>query len=320
MIPDKYDNRTLKEMFGGKKVSPIMPYESLEADRQTISASIQACGRVSVSGVQPKYAMVVENGLLRFARENEQGRYILKTVPVERHIADRQWVPVNECLTMHIAQEIFGISTAKNCLCFFKNGEIAYLTKRFDVKEDGSKFLQEDFASIAGISRLTHGDDYKYSVLSYADCAKLIIKYVSAATVELMKFFRIVLFNYIMSNDDAHLKNFSLMSKDGKDYRLTPAYDMLNTFIHLSNPTIFALSKGLYDGMKIDDTNAVTRQSFLSFGVQIGLPEKLIEKEINTFAESKNKIKEMVDRSMLPDNLKNLYLQTYEYRCHTLKE
>lgn len=315
---EKYDHTTLVEMFDGREVSPILPYESIDADVATIEASTQACGRISISGVQPKYAMVVDNGMLRFAREGEQGRYILKIAPIEPHIIERPWVPVNEWVTMRIAEQVYGIPTAKNCLCYFRNGAVAYVTRRFDVQPDGSKWLQEDFASIANISKDTNGADYKYNALSYAECGKLIDKHVSAAMVEKLKFFRIVVFNYLTCNDDAHLKNFSLMSANGRDYRLTPAYDLLNTQLHLTNPHIFALSKNLYPGMVLDDIHRVTGESFMEFGRQLGLPEKLIIKELNDFRAEKPQVKVLLNTCGWPEQLAKWYFAGYDYRRVTL--
>lgn len=314
----QYDHKTLMEMFNGKNVSPILPYESIDADIATIAASTQASGRISISGVQPKYAMVEDNGLLRFAREGEQGRYILKIAPIEPHIIERPWVPINEWVTMQIAEQIYGIPTAKNALCYFQNGSVAYITRRFDVQQDGTKWLQEDFASIANISKESNGSDYKYNALSYSECGTLIDKFVSAAMVEKLKFFRIVVFNYLTCNDDAHLKNFSLMSKDGREYRLTPAYDLLNTHLHLTNPHIFALSKNLYPGMIIDDTHSVNGSSFEEFGRQLKLPAKLIEKELYTFRAERPEVKRMLEECGLPENLAKWYYKGYEYRRITL--
>ena len=315
---DHYDNKTKAEMFDGLNVSPILPYDSIDADASTIEASTQAVGRISISGVQPKYAMVVDNGYLRFARKGEQGRYILKIAPIEPHIIERSWVPVNEWLTMHIASQVYGISTAKNVLCYFRNGTVAYLTKRFDVQRDGTKWLQEDFASIANISKDTNGADYKYNALSYAECGELIDRYVSAVKVEKLKFFRLVLFNYLTCNDDAHLKNFSLMSADGTDYRLTPAYDLINTHLHLSFPHIFALTKGLYPEMIIDDTHSVTGHSFQQFGMLLGLPEKLISAQLKEFGAEQPQVRDMIYSCGFPEYLARNYFWGYDYRRKTL--
>jgi serine/threonine-protein kinase HipA len=221
-------------------------------------------------------------------------------------------------MTMRMAEQVYGIPTAKNCLCYFRNGSVAYITRRFDVQPDGSKWLQEDFASIANISKDTNGSDYKYNAMSYAECGALIDRYVSAALVEKLKFFRLVVFNYLTCNDDAHLKNFSLMSIDGTDYRLTPAYDLLNTQLHLTNPHIFALTKGLYPGMISDDTHSVTGASFEEFGRQLGLPDKLVAKELADFRTEKPQAKELIYSCGLPENLARNYYWGYDYRRQTL--
>lgn len=46
----QYDCKTILEMFDGHEVSPILPYDSIEADANTIKASSQASGRISISG------------------------------------------------------------------------------------------------------------------------------------------------------------------------------------------------------------------------------------------------------------------------------
>ena len=176
----------------------------------------------------------------------------------------------------------------------------------------------EDFASIANISKDTNGSDYKYNAMSYAECGALIDRYVSAALVEKLKFFRLVVFNYLTCNDDAHLKNFSLMSIDGTDYRLTLAYDLLNTQLHLTNPHIFALTKGLYPGMILDDTHSVTGASFEEFGRQLGLPDKLVAKELADFRTEKPQAKELIYSCGLPENLARNYYLGYDYRRQTL--
>ena len=108
---------------------------------------------------------------------------------------------------------------------------------------------QEDFASLMGYTKANGGSDYKYCNASYEECAEVISRYVKASRIDLLRFFRLVLFNFIILNDDAHLKNFSLINQ-GNEYRLSPAYDLINTSLHLYNPRIFALDKGLFrEGM-----------------------------------------------------------------------
>lgn len=317
----EYSKQITKEMFDGKSVSPILPYFSLDANRETAELVVNGNGRISLSGVQPKYSMVAENGRLRLTHSGEQGMYILKPAPTAFFILEKEYCPANEFLTMQLAKQVYGIDTAPCCLCEFGNGQVAYLVRRFDIRNDGTKYAQEDFAQLAGLNKSNGGDEYKYNVLSYEECAELIRRYVKAAPVELLKFFRLVVFNYLTLNDDAHLKNFSIIEKNKADYTLTPAYDLMNTSLHLSTPSIFALKKGLFkEGMVLDDTHSVDRQSFVEFGHRIGLPIKMIDKELNSLAEQKPLAEELIGNSLLSDSLKNHYLLSYNYRRFTLSK
>lgn len=316
---NKFDKTTLKEMFDGKSVSPILPYHSLDNDRETAKLVAEGCGRISLSGVQAKYSMVVDNGIIRLAEKGEQGLYILKPIPTASFILDRGYCPYNEYLTMNLAVRAFGIYTAPCCICFFGNGDAAFLVRRFDIGPDGTKYAQEDFAQLAGLSKINGGENFKYDILSYEECAELITAKVRAARSELLKFFKMVVFNYITSNDDAHIKNFSIIDRGNGDYMLTPAYDLMNTAIHLAMPSIFALRKGLFkEGMRINDTNNVNRTSFSEFGRRIGLPDKVVMKELDSFSQPNAKANELILQSGLSDNLKQYYRSTMEYRQSTL--
>ena len=194
------------------------------------------------------------------------------------------------------------------------------LLERKDYPPDGSKYQQEDFASLAGLTKAHGGSDYKYSNLSYEECAEIIGKYTTAPSVEILKFFRMVVFNYLILNDDAHLKNFSLINRGDGEYHLSPAYDLINTSLHLYEPRIFALDKGLFrEGMHLTDTRTVTRTDFEEFGRRIGLATRLVKRELDNFAIEQLLAKELINRSFLSDKLKKYYWQSYNYRRTTLK-
>ena len=127
------------------------------------------------------------------------------------------------------------------------------------------------------------------------------------------------MFNYLTLNDDAHLKNFSLINRGDGEYHLAPAYDLINTSLHLSVPRIFALDKGLFkEGMKLTDIRTVERKDFEEFGRRIGLSERLVKRELNFFAAEHPLAKELIDRSFLSDSLKQSYWLSYKYRRVTL--
>ena len=317
----EYSKPALKALFDGKKVSFQLPYEALDTDRETAIQVQKGNGRISLSGVQSKYAMIVENGQLRFTHEGEQGRYILKPIPTSNIILDRAFCPANEHLSMQIAHQVYGIETAANGLCFFGNGHPAYVTRRFDIRPDGGKYSMEDFAAVAGLNTDNGGENYKYDKLSYEDCAELIKKHVKAAPIEILKFFRLVIFNYLICNDDAHLKNFTLIERSKGDYVLAPAYDLMNTFLHLAEPSVFALQKGLFkEGMYLTDTHSVNGKSFVEFGIRIGLSNKIINNELERFTAVYPQLTTLIENSFLSDRLKKDYVQTLDYRRITLKQ
>lgn len=315
-----------KQMFDAKNVSEILPYDVIEADRDAQIEIQQGSGRLSLSGAQAKYSMVLDElpdadgqYKLRFARPDQRGQYILKPAPTSLAIIDRSDCPANEHLTMQLASQVYGISTAANCLCFFRDGTPAYLTRRFDLLPDGSKKAMEDFASLGGYTRANGGSDFKYCNSSYEECADIMRRCVKAAPVEILKFFRIILFNFLVSNSDAHLKNFSLIEQGPGDFILSPAYDLLNTFLHLAEPTIFALDKGLFrEGMPKGDTHQIGRKDFEEFGRRIGLADRLIKREVDRFGAEYSEVEALISSSLLREPTKRIYFETYKYRRHLL--
>ncbi len=90
-------------------------------------------------------------------------------------------------------------------MVFFSNDEPAYLTKRFEVSANYSKLGKEDFETLAGKTEENAGNNIRYKY-SYEGMAELIKKYVEQWKVEMEKFFNLVVFNFLFSNGDAHLK------------------------------------------------------------------------------------------------------------------
>jgi len=315
-----YSPAALRQLFDGAEVSHILPFNSPNSDTEDNREYTRHVGRISLSGVQPKASLVLLNGQLQQPSADERGQYILKPAPTSYTLLERKFCPANEHLSMQLASQIYHIETAANAICFFRDGEASYVCRRFDVAPDGSKFQQEDFASLGGLTKANGGADYKYSNLSYEECAQLIQKYTTASAIEVLKFFRIVVFNYLILNDDAHLKNFSLINRGDGEYHLSPAYDLVNTSLHLYEPRIFALDKGLFsEGMQLTDTHTITRRDFEEFGRRIGLAPRIIKRELDFFSAEQPLAQALINRSFLSDPLKLRYWQSYNYRRITLE-
>lgn len=314
-----YSPGCLRNVFNRKKVSPVLPYNPPEVSDEDAEKFFENRKHISISGVQEKVSMILDKNKLRLTEYKEQGNYILKPIPRDLRKVDQ--VPANEHLTMQIAKQVYGIPTAENALIFFKNGAPAYITKRFDVKPDGDKWGKEDFASLAGKTHENSGEYFKYSY-SYQAIADLIRKYVPAAPVELEKFFRVIVFNYLFSNGDAHLKNFSLLETPVGDYVLSPAYDLLNTRIHIDD-SYLALEDGLFrDGYATESYQAngyYAYDDFYEFGLKIGLNEKREKRILDMFRSTNIKeVKSMISRSYLNDEVKKEYERAYLERLRTL--
>jgi len=294
-------------MFSGKKVYHILPYNSPASFLGADDIFEENRKHISISGVQKKFSVLLEKNKLRLAREGERGQYILKPVPDGCARSDQ--MPANEHLTMQLARQVFGIETAENALIFFKDGEPAYITRRFDVSEDGAKIAQEDFASLAGMTPQTHGEHYKYQG-NYSEIFQLMRRYVPAYKTEAPKLLKVLLFNYLFSNGDAHYKNFSLLETPMGDYRLSPAYDLLNSRIHITDKD-FALEDGL---LPKNLAQGKIHRQFALLTEQAGIPQKIFNDMLELMVSKSRVVEKMIAASFLDESTKKNYWQQYQAR------
>src|SRR5207244_3867618 len=135
-------------------------------------------------------------------------------------------------------------------------------------------------------SEETQGKNYKYDC-SYEEIADLIRSHVAAYPVDLERYFKLVVFNYLVNNGDAHTKNFSLIRNEQTgEYNLTPAYDLLNTRLHLPNEsrTALELFKDDFETESYKANGCYAYDDFVVFARRLGLVEiryrRILEKFI----------------------------------------
>lgn len=308
---DTYSKTALNRLFNGRKVSPTLPYESPVSNAITEELFKENKKRLSISGVQEKFSVLLERNKLRLINEGEQGQYILKPIP---NVGSKtEQMPANEHLSMQIARQVFGIETAENGLVFFQNGDPAYITKRFDLNENGTKLAVEDFATLAKRTPQTHGTDFKYSG-NYLQMFDLLKQYVPAYPIEALKLFKLILFNYLISNGDAHFKNFSLIETSMGDFKLSPAYDLLNSRIHIEDRD-FALEGGL---LPLKKTTGKVTEQFLKLAELAGILEKQSTKVFKEITSHQDKVLTLIELSYLDDKTKRNYAQAYQTRLKKL--
>lgn len=294
------------------------PYKLSFSRSDVISFRSEHIEYMSISGVQDKISLKLDRGgILQPVEKN--GEYILKPIPSITLPALLNDVPANEHLTMQIAKQLFSISIPPNACVQLKDGEPAYLVKRFDRHSDGTKTAQEDFCQLSGRSSES-SNNYKYEG-SYEELGKLLKKYCGAYTIEVEKLFKLICFNYIFSNGDAHLKNFSLTQTSNGDYILTPGYDLLCTSMHLPNEAQMALD--LFDDdyeTEYYKTNAFYgRPDFIELAYRFGIANHRAELILNRFAIEKQTVIKLINNSFLSPEAKQNYTVRFYDRLRTMQ-
>src|ERR1035437_688782 len=76
-----YSRPCLNRVFNGHKVNHGLPYASPATNEETDELFAENRKRISISGVQEKFSVLLEKNKLRLITEGEQGTYILKPIP-----------------------------------------------------------------------------------------------------------------------------------------------------------------------------------------------------------------------------------------------
>lgn len=178
--------------------------------------------RASLSGVQPKLALLKDKGKFRPAKIGEISTYIGK-FPSKNHddlvvneylttLAYKSLVPDDDGVSLEVG-EIEGIS------------EQALLIKRFDRTLEGGKVHFEEFNQLLG--RLSEN---KYEG-GYQEMADFILNTPGCLPTEVYRLYKRIIAGFLLGNTDMHLKNFAMFHTPN-GFRLTPTYDQVSAIIY----------------------------------------------------------------------------------------
>ena len=309
-----YSPQAVKDLFDGVVVSPFIDIDfENERDQQQ---AMENMNNMSISGAQEKFSAIIDDGKIRLAHKGEQATYILKPAPFNLSLSTRKQIPANEHLTMQIASQVYGIRTASNGLCFSSSGQPVYITKRFDVINGVKESSQEDFATVLQMTEEGSDSNFKYHG-NYVQIADAIRQFVPAWMPQMEQFFRMVVFDYLFANEDAHTKNFSLINRNG-EYFLAPAYDLINTCIHIQSGSDLGLVGGLSPDIEKSDvydrTGHPCRLDFERFAERIGLPKKRAASVLDMFMDIPQETYTLINHSFLNDKMKRTYKRIIEER------
>jgi len=276
--------------FYGTRYAPALPYRLNDMEKLAKEA-VQLS--VTVPGVQPKISLGWIKTVLKDSQNGRltimdalEGLYILKP-----QNAKYEQMPENEHLTMKLA-ELFKINTVPSNMIRFESGELCYITRRIDRKKDSSKVHMIDFLQILELE-----DKY----LGTMEIVGKTIGELSVNTLmDKLHFFELTLFNFLIGNNDMHLKNFSMLLSDF-GWVLSPAYDLLNTKIILPEDND---DTALFLGGKKRNFN---KGYFDEFGRVLKLNDKQIMSVYRKLDSWLPRATQLIDISFLNENYKTQY-------------
>lgn len=259
------NEKFLREMFSSPKI-PVINFGLGDISRK----AQELTNKLSISGIQPKLSVMLNEKQNMLIPVAEGGEYILKPqTPTFPNI------PENEQCCMDIAKEL-NIEVPLHCLIPLKDKSLAYVVKRFD-REKSVKIHQEDFGQI-----LEQTDKYKGSV---EQIGKKLKEISSAPGYDVQLLFERVVFNFILGNGDAHLKNYSIAYRDKDNIRLTPAYDIVCSKLVIPGEEDSAITiqgkknkllREDFDQLG-DDFNIPIKIRYEKFGSKVGVMKRIIE-------------------------------------------
>ena len=286
---DFHERCSLK--FFGTGTPPLYNYT---IDQMTELARSVVQRSIAVPGVQPKLSLTIVRDTLE---RNSGGRLTIVGALGGNYIfkppfAEYREMPQNEHVTMRIAEEAFGIRTVPSSLLRLQSGELAYITKRVDRKNDGSKIHMLDMFQI-----LEAFNKYKSSM---ERVGKAIGMYSNSPLLDKTSYFEIAVFSYLTGNNDMHLKNFSMINSK-ENWILSPAYDLLN--VAIVNPTDDEEMALTIEGKR----KKLKLEHFIHLAEGLELNPKQINNVFDRFLKNKELAINWVDRSFLSDEFKNDY-------------
>jgi len=290
---NKYSAKGLKLLSRSLTHLADFPYTQEEQLREAAARA----PKMSIQGVQPKLSakLRVTEGI--FEVTDKGGEFILKP-----QNALYPQLPENEDLTMRLADKI-DLEIPLHGLIYSKDQKLTYFIKRFDRFGKGNKYSVEDFAQLAGKSRDTK---YDYSMEKIVG---LIESYCTFPAIEKIKLFKLTIFNFLTGNEDQHLKNFSLITKDNK-VTLTPFYDLINTTISIANPVeeIALPLKGKKSKM--------SRKLLVEYWgkERLGLNDQLLNQTLFTINANFESWTELINKSFLSKEMKEKYIALLDER------
>ena len=228
--------------------------------------------RLSLAGAQDKIAVRIEDGEICLPLGGSPSTHILKPA-VERF----DGLVFNEAFCMQLASAA-GLSAAA-VETKTADGVDYLLVQRYDRihQPELVRLHQEDFCQALGLV-----SEHKYQKEggpSLKQCFALLREVSTTPVDDLLGLLDAVIYNYLVGNNDAHGKNFSLLYR-GDNTELAPLYDIVSTACYPDLSQHMAMNIGCeYSAEK------VSSQDFEQFAQEAGLAKPLARRRARELAE-----------------------------------
>jgi serine/threonine-protein kinase HipA len=284
-LPSPGHNRNYHEScsqsFFGTDAPPVVPFGAADIERLAVRSISSG---IAIPGVQPKLPVYYPAG---------DAHFILKP-----QVNGVRAVPEIESLWMRLF-ELLGVPVARSALVEATDGELAYLTRRFDRLPGGEKLHVEDFAQLLGKSII--GDE-KFDA-RVADMANALRERSSprARVAAVERLFKLTVLNIALGNSDAHLKNHAIIglpdkaSKARVAYTLAPAYDLLPTFF--LSPNARQVSALKINGK----TRDITKKDLAAEAEAANLKASLVDEVLNELQTRAGDVTQLLRSSIVPE-------------------
>jgi serine/threonine-protein kinase HipA len=247
-----------------------MPLKETDMDKTDEKEAAVFQSRASLSGVQPKLALVERAGKFYPTKIGELSTHLGKFSSEDKKHPD---IIYNEYLTTLA----FKYLLSDDALADLQVGTVegikgeALIIKRFDRTHDGKRIHFEEFNQLLGhISKAKYEGDY-------ADMANFMSDTPGCLALEKYRLFRRILAGILTGNTDMHLKNFA-MFHTSSGLRLTPSYDQVGAIIYKYQHMALSLN-GTEDVL----WGNIKSNSIVRLGEQFQLNKESIEMAIDHF-------------------------------------
>jgi serine/threonine-protein kinase HipA len=282
-----------------------------DAERQTAekrSATGPLC--FSLAGVQFKFSARLMNSKIVIPARGVGGNWILKfPSPVYPHLNELEFSMLRLASEIGITVPEFRLMPMSNLDNLPKNLPAmsegsCLISKRFDRTDDGGRIHMEDFAQVFSIYEKY---DEKYNYESIAN-----VLWLETGLDDVLEFVRRLVHTFAIGTADMHMKNWSLIYADGRQARLSPAYDLVPTIVY---PYISRILPHKMAGIK--DFNRIGIDAFKKFAQIAKLPERAVLKTASETAGALRvawtKLRDELpisdtDRRLIEDHMKTIPL------------